>query len=177
MLLTTSADSAHGLKLPMLYIPTCVAIQVVRCPLDAVVSSASRRNRNTKSSTEAETVGASDYLLNTIWVKNFLDAQGYHLIENVLEQDNESTIKLEIIGRLSAGPRCRHIDIRYFWMKHRIATEGITICHCPALQMTADFFPIPLQGALFQKFRDVLMGHKRMDTLAIATLSDRTTVL
>jgi hypothetical protein len=128
-----------------------------------------KQKLNTKSSTEAETVGASDYLPNTIWVKNFLDAQGYHLVENVLEQDNESAIKLETNGRLSAGPRSRHIDIRYFWMKDRIATEGITIRHCPTLQMTADFFTKPLQGALFQKFRDVLMGHKPMNTLAIAT--------
>ena len=124
---------------------------------------------NTRSSTEAETVGASDYMPNMIWIKNFLEAQGYFLSENVLEQDNESAIKLEKNGRLSAGPKSRHIDIRYFWMKDRIKTENITIRHCPTLQMVADFFTKPLQGSLFRKFRDVIMGDKRMDTISVDT--------
>jgi hypothetical protein len=47
---------------------------------------------NTKSSTAAELVGASDYLPNTIWVKTFMEAQGYMLKENMFEQDNESAI-------------------------------------------------------------------------------------
>jgi hypothetical protein len=33
--------------------------------------------------------------------------------------------------------------------------------------MVADFFTKPLQGSLFKKFRDVIMGHKHMDTLAL----------
>jgi hypothetical protein len=31
--------------------------------------------------------------------------------------------------------------------------------------MLADFFTKPLQGALFTKFRDVLLGYKRIDAL------------
>ncbi|KAI2502818.1 Reverse transcriptase (RNA-dependent DNA polymerase) [Fragilaria crotonensis] len=57
----------------------------------------------TKSSTEAETVGASDYLPNTLWVQMFLEAQGYNIQESNFEQDNESAIKLEKNGRISAG--------------------------------------------------------------------------
>jgi hypothetical protein len=126
----------------------------------------SKQKLNTKSSTEAELVGASDYLPNTIWVKHFLEAQGYDLEENVLEQDNESAIKLEKNGRTSAGPKSRHIDIRYFWIKDRLYGEDILVRHCPTLQMLADFFTKPLQGALFRRFRDVLLGYKHVDTLA-----------
>jgi Reverse transcriptase (RNA-dependent DNA polymerase)/Zinc knuckle len=125
----------------------------------------SKQKLNTKSSTEAELVGASDYLPNTIWVKNFMLAQGYVLNENVLEQDNESAIKLEKNGRSSAGPKSRHIDIRFFWMKDRVQQEDILIRHCPTLQMLADFFTKPLQGALFRRFRDVLLGYKHVNTL------------
>jgi hypothetical protein len=50
----------------------------------------SKQKLNTKSSTEAELVGASDYLPNTIWLKLFLEAQGYQVTESILEQDNES---------------------------------------------------------------------------------------
>jgi hypothetical protein len=31
--------------------------------------------------------------------------------------------------------------------------------------MLADFFTKPLQGNLFRKFRDVIMGHKHIDSL------------
>jgi len=48
---------------------------------------------NTKSSTEAELVGANDYLLNVQWVEMFMLAQGYKIKENILEEDNESAIK------------------------------------------------------------------------------------
>jgi hypothetical protein len=136
--------------------------------IGAFLCKSTKHKLNTKSSTEVETVGASDYLPHAIWAKNFLAAQGYDLIDHFFEQDNESAIKLETNGRLSAGPKSRHIDIRYFWIKDRVKAEGITIRHCPTLQMVADFFTKPLQGALFRKFRDVIMGHKHMNTLANA---------
>ena len=53
-----------------------------------------KQKLNTKSSTEAEVVGASDYLPNTLWVKLFMAAQGYPISEVHFEQDNESAIKL-----------------------------------------------------------------------------------
>ena len=43
----------------------------------AVMSKSTKQKLNTKSSTEAELVGASDYLPNAIWAKKFLEAQGY----------------------------------------------------------------------------------------------------
>jgi hypothetical protein len=132
-----------------------------------ILCKSTKQKRNTKSSTEAEFVGASDYLPNTIWVKNFLEAQGYKVTENIFDQDNESAIQLERNGRMSAGPKSRHIDIRYFWMKDRIVSEGIVVRHCPTLQMVGDFFTKPLQGNLFRKFRDVIMGETHMDTLAL----------
>jgi hypothetical protein len=119
----------------------------------------------TQSSTEAELVGASDYLPNTIWVKHFLLAQGHDVTTNFLEQDNESAIRLEKNGRASCGKQSRHIDIRYFFMKDRIVTEGITARHCPTSVMLADFFTKPLQGLLFRRFRDVIMGYTHTDSL------------
>ena len=137
----------------------------------AIICKSSKQKLNTKSSTEAEFVGASDYLPHPIWVKNFLTAQGYTVRENILEQDNESAIKLERNGRMSAGPKSRHIAIRYFWIKDRVKTENISIRHCPTLQMVADFFTKPLQGGLFQTFRDVIMGNKHMSSLNTDTPS------
>ena len=57
----------------------------------------------TKSSMEAELVGASEYLPSTLWVQHFLQAQGFPHVTSYFEQDNQSTICLERNGRASAG--------------------------------------------------------------------------
>ncbi len=115
------------------------------------MSKSSKQKLNTKSSTEAELVGASDYLPYPIWAKKFLEAQGYELAENIFYQDNQSTMRFEKNGRKSCGPNSRHIDIRYFFIKDRIDIEGIDVQYCPTGQMLADFFTKPLQGSLFEE--------------------------
>jgi hypothetical protein len=125
----------------------------------------SKQKLNTKSSTEAEVVGASDYLPNTMWMQMFMEEQGHKTTESILEQDNESAMKLEKNGRMSAGQKSRHINIRYFWIKDRTQANGITIRHCPTIEMLADFFTKPLQGNLFRRFSDVILGYSHVDTL------------
>ncbi len=131
----------------------------------SIMSKSSKQKLNTKSSTEAELVGASDYLPYPIWAKNFLEGQGYTLRENVFYQDNQSTIRFEKNGRKSCGPNSRHIDIRYFFIQDRIGLANIDVQYCPTEQMLADFFTKPLQGNLFRKFREVILGHKHIDSL------------
>jgi Reverse transcriptase (RNA-dependent DNA polymerase) len=131
-----------------------------------LICKSSKQKLNTKSSTEAELVGASDYVQNTIWSKLFLEAQGHAITSNLFEQDNISAIRLERNGRASTGKQSRHIDIRYFFMKDRIKSEGIEIVHCPTEQMLADFLTKPLLGALFRRFRDVLLGYKHTSSLS-----------
>ena len=134
------------------------------------ICKSSKQKLNTKSSTEAEVVGASDYVPNTLWTQMFLAEQGYQLEENIFAQDNESAMRLEKNGRMSAGQKSRHIDIRYFWIKDQVEANKIEIQHCPTLEMLVDFFfTKPLQGHLFQRFRDVILGHCHIDTLRTNT--------
>ena len=70
---------------------------------------------NTKSSTESEVVGFSDYLPHYIQIKNCLQYQGYHIKNNVLYQDNQSAITMEEYERNSCTGNSRRIDIRYFF--------------------------------------------------------------
>ena len=100
-----------------------------------------------------------------------MESQGYDISDNVLEQDNQSALKLESNGRTSAGQKSRHINIRYFWVKDRLRSEKIRVRHCPTLEMLADFFTKPLQGGLFRKFRDVILGYQHIDTLATVSLA------
>ena len=124
-----------------------------------------KQKLSTKSLTEAEVVGSSDYLPNVIWAKIFLAEQGYELPNNIFYQDNQSAIRLEYNGRASCGQKTRHIDIRYFFMKDRLESEKISVVYCPTEEMLANFFTKPIQGSLFPKFRDVLLGHCHVNTL------------
>ena len=119
----------------------------------------SKQKLNTKSSTEAELVGVSEYLPYNIWLMNFLKEQGYGIKNNVLFQDNQSAIRMEVNGRNSCTGNSRHIDIRYFFVKDRVDQGEVQVKYCPTKDMLADFFTKPLQGALFNKFREQVMGH------------------
>jgi hypothetical protein len=72
-----------------------------------------KQKLNTKSSTEAEPVGVEDMLPQALWTKYFMEAQGYG-VSTVLNQDNQSTIKLSENGKASSGRGSRHINIRFF---------------------------------------------------------------
>ena len=79
-----------------------------------------KQKLNTKSSTEAEVVGTSEYMPYNVWMRNFLEAQGYALNDNVLFQDNQSAMKMEVNGRRSCTGNSRHIHIRHFFVKNLV---------------------------------------------------------
>ena len=116
-----------------------------------LVCKSKKQNINTKSSTEVELIGASDYLPHTLYVKMFMEAQGYPITRAIFHQDNESAIKMQTNGKASCGQRSRHIDIRYFFITDHSKRNNIDITHCPTEDMLADFFTKPLQGSLFRK--------------------------
>ena len=71
----------------------------------AIMCKSMKQKLNSKSSTEAEVVGSSDYLPNTVWARMFLAKQGYKLTENIFYQDNQSAIQLEKNGQASCGQK------------------------------------------------------------------------
>ena len=97
----------------------------------------SKQKINTKSSTESELVATSEYVPYNVWLRNFLEEQGYKLSDNVLFQDNESSIKMENNGRRSCTGNSRHIHIRYFFIKDLIDKKRIRVVYCPTLRMVA----------------------------------------
>ena len=124
----------------------------------AIYGTSTRQKINTKSSTEAELVGVNDILPQALWTRYFLEAQGYAVNESIVYQDNKSTILLAENGKASSGKRTRHINIRYFFIKDRVASGEVKIEHCPTNEMIGDFFTKPLQGMQFIKFRDMIMN-------------------
>jgi hypothetical protein len=124
------------------------------CP----IVTSTKQKLNTRSSTESELVGVDDLMPSILWTRNFLKAQGYEVTENILYQDNKSSILLEKNGKALSSKRTRHIAIRYFFVTDRIAKGELTVEWCPTANMIADFMTKLLQGALFCKFRDIVMG-------------------
>ena len=118
----------------------------------------SKQKINTKSSTETEIVGGSDYLSHMIWTKKFIEDQGYKLQRSIYYQDNESAIKMQTNGWRSKGDKSRHIDIRFFFIKDTLKREKIQLLHCRTDKMIADYFTKPLQGGPFKKLRNHVMG-------------------
>ena len=110
---------------------------------------AQNKKINTKSSTETELVGASDYLPYALWFLYFMQEQGFSVKRKILLKDNQSTVKLLKNGKSSAGKQLRHINIWYFWITNHVKQEKKGIEYCPTGTMLADFFTKPLQGSLF----------------------------
>ena len=120
---------------------------------------------NTKSSTEAELVGVSEYIPYNLWLMMFLDAQGYGIKNNVVYQDNKSAILMERNGRNSCTGNSRHINVRYFFVKDRIDKGEIRVEYLPTDLMLADYFTKPLNGAKFEYFREFIMGWRPISEL------------
>jgi hypothetical protein len=117
----------------------------------------SKQKLNSKSSTEAELIGVSDYLTRLIRVRNWLIAQGYEVGPAILYQDNKSTITLAEKGK-SNSQRTRHVNIRYFFIKDRIDAKEIELKYMPTDDMVADILTKPLQGKKFIELRKRLLN-------------------
>jgi hypothetical protein len=88
----------------------------------------------------------------------FVQEQGIKITDNILYQDNKSAILLEKNGRASSSKWRKHIEIRYYYVADRIAKGDLLVVWCPTSKMIAGFLTKPLQGKVFQQFRDALMG-------------------
>ena len=116
---------------------------------------------NTRSSTIAELVSCDDAITKILRTRLFMEAQGYEIKENILYQDNKSTIVLIENGRRSAGKRTRAINIRYFFINDQIEKGHVSVKYCPTKEMWADPMTKPLQGSEFQLGADRLMGRTK----------------
>jgi hypothetical protein len=126
----------------------------------AMLAKSSKQKLNSRSSTEAELIGVDDAITMILWTKLFMEAQGYVVEENIIYQDNKSSILLEKNGRKSAGKRSRAINIRYFFVTDHVKKGNVTIEYCPTDEMIADFMTKPLQGEKFRYFRDAILGEQ-----------------
>jgi hypothetical protein len=63
-------------------------------PLDK----STKHKLNTHSSTESEIVAVNNLIPQILWVRLFMKAQGFVVIDNILYQDNKSVMLLKMNG-------------------------------------------------------------------------------
>ncbi len=117
----------------------------------AVASSSNKQKSNTKSSTETEIIALHDKLSDVIWMRYFVECQGYTIDECIIFQDNMSALSLEKNGQMSSSKRTKHIKAKYYY-----DTGEVDLRYCPTGEMWADVLTKPLQGQLFRDMRAFL---------------------
>ena len=90
-------------------------------------------------------------------MRNFLLHQGYQPQPANVFQDNKSTITMAEKG-MSTSDKTRHINIRYFFVKHYMDSDELKIEYLPTEEMVADVLTKPLQGDLFRRMRNKLLN-------------------
>jgi len=120
---------------------------VMTLGMGSVCSYSLKQKVNARSSTEAELIGVDDVVSKILWTRKFLKEQGLEIKQNIVFRDNTSSMKLEENGRMSAGKRTRHFDIKYFYISDLIKRKEIEIKYCPTGSMWADYMTKPLVGS------------------------------
>lgn len=124
----------------------------------SITSSSTRQRINTHSSIEAESVGVSDLLLQTLRLRYYLNEQGYTIEDNVLSRDKESAILMKINGRAPSGKRMGNqkkalkIASDYLTLDHRVSS-----CHLKPSRWSIEIVMIQA-------------GEKKLERLYMATL-------
>jgi hypothetical protein len=75
------------------------------------IVSSTKQKLNTQSSTESELVGVDNMMPISVWNWYLLMAQGYGVTQNLLLQDNRSSMLLVRNGKASSSKRTWHINI------------------------------------------------------------------
>ena len=126
-----------------------------------------------KSLMEAELVGVDNALTFVMWAQHFFQEQVRDLPDtsklkdlgnnNIIEQDNTSSIQLEQNGKQFSTKRTCHINIRYFYVTDKVKNGEMSIIYKPTHEMVSDYLTKPLQGLLFTKHQDALFGLQKGD--------------
>ena len=146
--LILSADDLHVIKW---YVDSAFAVHpdfkshtgaVMTYGGGAAQSISCKQKLNTRSSTEAELVGADDVAAMILWTRLFMEAQGYKINQNVLYQDKKIAMLLLNNRKRSSIKRTRAFDIRYF------SSEGAYIY--PVIGHTVKIVCNSVQNSNFQ---------------------------
>jgi hypothetical protein len=110
-----------------------------------------------KSSYEAELIAASTVGDSFVWMKDFMCELNLDVPGSLMYQDNKSTI-LSMEKGGGSFKRCKHIKIRYFWLKALVDEGLLKFEYVQTAEMVADMLTKPLIGPVFQYLTGKITG-------------------
>jgi hypothetical protein len=107
------------------------------------------------STTEAEYVAAATAAQELLWQRQLLQELGIPTPRpSIMNEDNSSAISL--MKHPKNHSRCKHIDIKWHFIREANASGKIQVKHCPTADMHEDMFTKALPAEPFEKHRTAL---------------------
>jgi len=116
------------------------------------------------SSTIAELIAAFLASKEISWARSILTELGYQQYDpTILYEDNQSTIHM--INNDSNSQKTKHIDVRYNYVREKVAAGDIVMKYCMTTEMTSDILTKPLPPKPFLHLRPKLLGMSVVEDL------------
>ena len=116
----------------------------------AIISNYNNQNLNVNSSTEGELVATHDHIPDILHTLYFIEAQGNKISKHIIYKDNQSTVGLDVNGRISSGKKTNHLSSSFFFITENIAKGEVYVNYCPTEKMWCDLLNKPNQRAPYR---------------------------
>lgn len=109
------------------------------------------------STCEAEYMALALTIQECIYLEQLLKGMdSYEYVQTVVHEDNQGTIAL--VKNPVCRQRCKHIDIKYHFIRSTIRDGKMTLVYCPTDEMVADAMTKPVSKVKLRKFSAVIFG-------------------
>ena len=114
---------------------------VVKMGTGAISWASRLQTIQTLSTTEAEYVSAVAAAQELLWLRNLFAEMGYPSNSLPLCIDNQSAI--QVAKNPEHHGRMKHLDLRYYWLRHTVESGAILLRYVPTADMPADCLTKP----------------------------------
>lgn len=132
---------------------------IVGFPNAPVLAKAIKQKSVANSSTTAELIAFSTAMEEILWLVELLNELEVIQGAVLVEQDNQSTIRLIEKGP-SSGGRTKWINVKQFWVSEHLNKGDIKLKYVPSLDLLADGLTKPLGRKAFYRWRARILNFK-----------------
>lgn len=109
------------------------------------------------STCEAEYMALAATIQECLYLKHFLeDLDTHNYVLPTVFEDNQGTIALA--KNPVCRQRCKHVDIKYHFIRSTVNDKNIILKYCPTAEMVADIMTKPATKCKLNMFADFLFG-------------------
>lgn len=109
------------------------------------------------STCEAEYMALALTIQECIYLEQLLAGMDTYVYrKTVINEDNQGTIAL--VRNPVCRQRCKHVDIKYHFIRSTIREEKMSLIYCPTDDMVADVMTKPVSKIKLKKFADAMFG-------------------